>query len=134
MYHGLTGQSNLDAAVAGLIILAVFALGMTLYLDRLGELASSSKYVARLSKLLRYSDFLLYTSEGLAVVNNGIVRDHVVDCSKLYSAYQYLRRRGFRGSVRCGSLVVGEECEGDSISRKAIWNGNEILIEVRICS
>ncbi len=134
MYNRLTGQLAPDTLVAALLLLTLFLLGYFLYLERAGELVTTSKVMIKYVNLLRYSDFLLYSVDGLAIAKNGIVRDHVVDCSKVFDAYTYLVSRGFNGKVWCGGLAAGEECEGDWIERPAIWNGRVVNVGVMLCS
>jgi len=121
----------MDTLVAATVAATVFIALASLQYTTLAHYVVFSSYQAEILRALRYSDFLLYSPDGLAVSMNGLVLDHVVDCTRVLSAYAYLKSAGFSGSISCGGIHAGS---GGSvvIRRYAVWKGAPVTVEVRM--
>lgn len=115
-----TGQIEIDVLLAALVLSAIFLLSSALQCALVDTYITYSRYHMLLLDALRFSDFLLYSPNGLAVAHSGLTLDHVVDCSKLPRAYAFLRERGFEGYVVCGPYAEGEGEADFVIRRKAV--------------
>ena len=128
-----TGQVSVDALLAAFVLLTATLTFVTVYTEYVKEGALTSQQAFCLLRALRASDFLLHTTDGLAVDRHGLVPGNVVDCTRVYSAYAYLASRGFEGYVACGPLVVGNTSVNTVIKREAVWRGEQVVVDVGVC-
>ncbi len=125
-----TGQIEPDAILAASVAAGVFLMAASVQHFLISTYTSYATYQMLLLDALRYSDFLLYSKDGLAVDRDGLVLDHVVDCGKVYAAYENLLDRGFSGYVACSTLRVGSGDPDIVVRRRAVWNGVPVTVEV----
>ncbi len=116
-----TGQMEIDAIVAALILATIFLFSATLQYVLTDTFVMYARYQSILLDALRYSDFLLYSPDGLAITHAGLTLDHIVDCSRVPMAYALLEKKGFNGYITCGSYTEGKKDVDFVVRRRAVW-------------
>jgi hypothetical protein len=117
-----------DVLVASSLIIGALALAIPFYNDFAYIYASYQRGQSCFFDALRISDFLIQDPDGLATANGPLVADHVVDCTKLSSAYSFLKSKGFSVRISCGSLSVGPGVDYDArVVRYAYWPGHGVV-------
>ncbi|NPA76422.1 MAG: hypothetical protein GXN93_01560 [Candidatus Diapherotrites archaeon] len=127
-------MESIDVLVASLVVFSfsALALGTFRWMDEAHVLTARSQ--SCFLDALRFSDFLIQDSQGLAVRDGPLVLDHVVDCSKVPTAYARISAVS-SVFISCGPVYAGSDLNYEAtVLRYAYWQGHGIVpVIVKTC-